>query len=143
MTNEIPCRIVLVSPPKGIGFCLQKGRDELIDYIESDGSNISFQFMVRVREQKDGSPNFLGPFTQGKPSERFVYICIGRRAGQQGTFTNGRAKVRLAGIDWTMIEKVNRADNGVLVARYEATGRSGAPATATVPLLDGGWHPQV
>jgi hypothetical protein len=143
MNYELPCRIILVSPPTLIGFSLQKGWDELVDYTESDGSDISFHFSVRVKVQEDRSPNFLSPYAQGKPSERFVYVCIGRRAGQASTFANGRAKVRLSGIDWPMMEHVIQADGGVLVARYAATGRSGAPATATVPLLDGGWQPQL
>ncbi len=144
MDTTRTCEIVLVAPPKGIGFCLQKGRNELVDYDLSDGSDIIVRFEVRVKQQKDGSPNFLGSFTQGKPSKRFVHVCIGRWAGQSGTFINGRAKIPLSGIGWTMIELVRQADNGVLVTRYEARGRSGAPATATVPskrpILIPSWH---
>ncbi len=30
----------------------------------------------------DGRPRLLGPYVQGPPAGRFVYLCVGQYAGQ-------------------------------------------------------------
>ena len=84
--GEISClEIILKGPPKGVGFCLQKGKDEKLNYQLSKGTDIKFSFFVRVKPGKNDLPNFLGEFTQGSPKERFVYLCAGEYAGQKNT----------------------------------------------------------
>jgi hypothetical protein len=126
----------------GREFHLTVTPDGIADYSPASTvlSNTVPGLACRCEDDADDKPE-NGPSSDS--CSQMFFFCIGRRAGQQGTFANRRAKVRLAGIDWTMIEKVNQAENGVLVARHEETGRSGASVTATVPLLDGGWHRQV
>ena len=46
MGSEITLEILLVAPPTGVGFCLQKGEDELIDYQVSEGKDIRFSLAV-------------------------------------------------------------------------------------------------
>jgi hypothetical protein len=63
MEIELYLSIKLVSPPSGVGFCLQKGKDELVNYELSTGEDIVFTLQVRVNQGKDGQPNF--PFCSG------------------------------------------------------------------------------
>lgn len=135
---ELSLGIRLINPPKQVGFCLQKGKDEKVGYCVADSEDILFSFVVRVRPDKEGAPNFLGEFTQGRPKERFVYICVGQYAGQEDTEWARRVKIYLSGISWEQIEQVS-AGNGKLVASYQATDKDGGPSCASVPLIGDGW----
>ena len=139
METEIALFIKLVNPPKGVGFCLQKGKDELVGYVISKGRDLVFELPVRVKKGKEGFPVFLGDYTQGTPRERFIYICSGKRAGQSGTHWERRTKIHLSFVTWAQIEEVAMNSKLRLIASYEATGKDGGPSCATVPLIGGGW----
>lgn len=140
MDLELPLRITLVDPPAGVMFCLQSGRDQLVDVTRASGAPISYELSVRVRAHKDGSPNFLGEFVQGTPADRFIYVNSGRRAGDPGTGWDRRAKIKLQGITWKMIEQVHASPGAILEARIAGRADDGGPCCATVPLLGGGWN---
>ena len=129
-------RIVVVTPPLGVTFALQRGRFEFVPPASCTPDGLAFDFDVRVGARPDGAPNFLGPFTQGPPTARFVYINSGTSAGQSDSLWTRRAKVPLAGISHALIEKAGH--DRILEARIAGTGRDGGPACASVPLL-GGW----
>ncbi len=138
MERELQLRIVLVEPPPGIDFGLQKGRGndyETVEKQRSESGDLSFEFSVRVQDGPNGRPNFLGPFTQGPPAVRFVYIDIGTYASQTGTPWSRRLKIPLTGITWDVMEKAT-----VLEARVPGTGRDGGPTCASVKNFDG-WKP--
>jgi len=138
--REIRLRIRVVDPPSGVVFCLQRGRNELVSPVMADGSDMSFDLSVRLGELPDGSgPNFLGSFTQGPVSARFVYVNSGTIAGQSSSGWRRRAKVPLTGIDAALIEEALRSEDSVLEARIAGRAKDGGPACASVPLLDGGW----
>jgi len=139
MERNLQLRITLVQPPRGVVFCLQSGKMEIVSPVRSAGDDLSFDFSVRVGQRPDGLPNFLGPFTQGPPAGRFVYINSGTCAGQVGSSWTRRAKIPLSGISWRLIEEALAAADGILEARIAGTGKDGGPACATVPLLGGGW----
>ena len=139
MEFEITLEIELIAPLKGIGFCLQKGKSELIDYQVSEGENIRFSLSVRVKQGKSDAPNFLGEFTQGTPKERFIYICVGEYAGQKNTLWARRVKIHLSSITWQQVEQTLALPNSKLVASYQATDKKGGPSCASVPLVSGGW----
>jgi hypothetical protein len=73
-----------------------------------------------------------GPFVQGPPRQRFVYIDIGTCAGQADSCWSRRLKIPLAGIPAKAIEA-----GGVLEARVPGTARDGGPSCATVKDFDG------
>lgn len=139
MDRELSCRITLVEPPPGVTFQLQKGRHGLVPPSEAAAGSLSFDFHLRVREGRDGGPNFLGEFVQGPPAGRFIYVNSGTSAGQHGSPWTRRAKVHLAGINWELVEAALSTPGGFLEARIAGTSRDGGPACATVPLLDGQW----
>ncbi len=140
MDRNLPLRITIVQPPRNVAFALQRGKDELLPPAAEADGQISFDFSVRVGVRpSDGAPNFLGPFTQGPPAGRFVYVNVGTSAGQADSPWTRRAKVPLAGIDWPIIDEALATPGAVVEARFAGTAKDGSPACATVPLLDGGW----
>jgi len=141
MEKELKLRIVLEKPPPGVDFGLQKGhgsRYETVQTQRSGRKDLQFAFAVRVKnDRSDGTPNFLGPFVQGPPGERFVYLDIGTYAGQTDSCWSRRIKVPLRGITWEMIEHVAANAAAILEARVPGTGRDGGPACATVKIFAG------
>ena len=144
MEFDLPLRIIVVAPPADCDFGLQKGRGtkyEVVSKQRSTGGDLQFELTLRVKENEaTGAPNFLGPFAQGTPHDRFFYLGIGEYAGQKNTPWSRRAKIPLRSIDWELIEKVRLRPGGRLEARYAGSDRHGAPTCATVKLLEGGWQ---
>ena len=135
MEHQLELVIILESPPPGIDFALQKGSGnnyETVQIQRSGKGDLRFDFSVRVREGKDGQPNFLGPFVQGPAHERFVYIDIGSYAGQTDTSWARRLKIPLRGISWAQVKKAK-----VLQTRVPGTGKDGSPTCATVKPFAG------
>lgn len=136
MEQELTLIIILEKPPAGVDFALQKGGGNNYEAVQrqtSTGNDLKFEFAVRVGEQKDGQPNFLGPFTQGPAPQRFVYIDIGTMAGQSNSCWTRRLKIPLYGITWDLIRK-----RKPLFTRVQGTGRDGSPTCAT-PKPFAGW----
>src|SRR5262245_30927176 len=135
--SEVRLRLVLERPPAGVDFGLQEGKGngyKTVQKQRSKGGDLTFNFTMAVKD-KDGAPNFLGPFAQGPPTDRFIYIDIGEYAGQKDCPWSRRLKVPLGGITWQTIE------NGpVFEARVPGTGKDGGPNCATVKPF-GGWKP--
>ena len=134
---EVRLRISVLEPPAGVQFRLQEGRADLIAPTRMTAEGLQFEFNLRLGPPRRGRPNFLGPAAQGPPDGRFVYINSGRRAGQQGTVWDRRAKIPLGGITSALLDMVLKHPDHVLEARIAGTGRDGGPACATVPLLEG------
>jgi hypothetical protein len=135
MEQELALLIVLENPPAGVDFGLQKGSGNNYETIQTQRSSkgdLSFTLSVRVGEGKDGQPNFLGPFAQGPPQQRFVYLDIGKCAGQLDTQWSRRLKIPLYGITWELIKK-----GKPLEARVPGTAKDGGPNCATVKPFAG------
>ena len=143
MEREISLRIVVERPPAGVYFGLQKGSGnnyETVQTVESKSADLRFAFDVRVREGKDGAPNFLGPFVQGPAQERFVYLDIGTYAGQTNTPWSRRLKIPLRGITWALIDQAEKSALAALEVRVAGTGKDGGPSCGTVKPFEG-WKP--
>ena len=140
MIRSLPLRIKLVNPPRDVAFCLQKGKVDLVPPSSVSDEHVSFDLNINIaNDQTDGPPNFRGPFVQGPPAARFLYINSGTYAGQGDSCWSRRAKVPLAGIGWELIERALSGPESVLEASLTGTARDGGPLCATVPLLNGGW----
>jgi hypothetical protein len=139
--SVLPLRIVVDQPVPGVAIALQRGSGHKFDLVGPVGGSaeaLVFEFDVAVDgETAEGRPRLLGPFVQGPPSARFVYLNIGASAGQIGSPWQRRAKVPLRAIDWQSIEA--RAPDERLTGHIAGTARDGSPACATVPLLPPGW----
>lgn len=78
----------------------------------------------------------LGPYAQGKPDDRFIYLNSGTLAGQPESCFTRRAKIKTSGITWKLVEQA-LADEAIVEAHIEGRARDGGPCCATVPLLRG------
>lgn len=137
--HELPVRIAVRDPLPGVALALQSGRDERVRPATTTDTVVTFDFTVRVDLPADGGPpRFHGPFTQGPPRERFVYIGVGKRAGQPGSCWDRRAKVPLDGITADQVREVLER-GGVLRVSFAGRGKDGTPTCATVKLPPDAW----
>ena len=141
--NELTLRIVLKKPTAGVDFGLQKGRGgkyEVVQKQRSTGKDLKFEFAAAVKTDKDGAPDFSGPFVQGSRGDRYVYIDIGTYAGQSNTCWSRRLKVPLSRITWDLIRP-----NTTLLADIPGTASDGGPSCAYswLKCLDRPWQWQV
>jgi hypothetical protein len=136
--HEVAMRIVVVDPPADVAFALQRGRAEIVSATRSMGASIAFAFSVRART---GAPRpgvtVLGPFAQGPPDKRFVYVNSGTFAGDAASCWSRRAKVSLGGIDEALVRAVTARPDACLEATIPGRAGDGGPSCATVPLLRG------
>jgi hypothetical protein len=136
--TEISVRVIVDGPPRGVAFLMQRGRNELVPPVKSTAQQLVFEFALRVGHRPTGEPNFLGPFTQGPPQARFVYINSGTYAGQSNTPWSRRAKIHLRAIPWKLITRA-QATGAVIETKIDGTGRDGGPVCASVHLEPSDW----
>ena len=138
----LPLRIVLVDPPPGVDFGVQEGKGneyKTIAIQRSKTAKLQLDCSIDVKGNRaDGPPNFVGPISQGPPAGRFVYVDIGKSAGQIDSCWQRRIKIPLEGITWEMIDSVAEATKRLLQATIPGTGKDGGPSCATVKPI-GGW----
>jgi uncharacterized protein DUF5990 len=135
----VTLRIILEAPPPGVDFGLQEGHGNNYKTVQtqrSETSDLIFTFIARAKQNAAGEPVFLGPFTQGPPHERFIYLDIGAYAGQKETQWSRRLKIPLSGIDWKMVEQASGSAR-VLETRVHGTGRDGGPTCGTIKPFNG------
>ena len=134
---DLPLRIVVADPFPGLALTLQRGATGKATPIlptASSAQAVAFDLDVTVDGAlPDGRPRFLGPYVQGPPAERFVYVCVGE--GEAGWA--GRMKVPLHELGWTVIDGLPAG--GRIEGRVSGRGRKDGPALATVPILPPGW----
>ncbi len=138
---DVPIRLVLVDPPPGVDFGIQKGRGSRYEAVlvqQRSGPDLAFDFSVTaVGDGIAGVPDFRGPFVQGPRGGRFFYVDVGTYAGQQETCWSRRIKVPLGGIAWPLIRTVIRTAGAVLCARIRGTGPDGGPSCGTAAPVAG------
>ena len=137
----VPLRIVLVAPPPGVDFGIQEGKGndyKTIAVQRSKVGSLSLECTIQVKgNRNDGPPNFGGPISQGPPTGRFIYVDIGKLAGQIDSGWQRRIKIPLEGITWEMIDSVLDKPKRWLQATIPGTGKDGGPSCATVKPIDG------
>jgi hypothetical protein len=138
---DLPIRIVVEAPVPGLAIALQRGKGakaELVPPVSRSTDAVAFDLAVTVDGRlPDGRPRLLGPCVQGPPEARFVYLAIGKYAGQADSEWGGRVKVPLGGLGWDEIEALS--PDARLVARIAGQSPEGVPALASVRLLPPGW----
>lgn len=134
---DLPLRIVVTAPLPDLNLSLQHGsggKAALIPPVASSPEGLAFDLDVTVDGAlADGRPQFLGPYVQGPPAERFVYICV----WQQSSGPIGRMKIPLLDLSWPLIETLQAGDR--IEGRVAGRHRKGGPALASVPMLSPGW----
>ena len=139
MERQVTLRVIVESPPGDVDFGVQEGHGNDYKTVQKQRytkKDLRFEFLIRVREGKNGQPNFLGSFAQGPANSRFIYLDIGTCAGQTNTRWSRRLKIPLAGITWPMIEQALAAPL-VIEVRVPGTGKDGGPTCGTVKQFSG------
>jgi hypothetical protein len=133
---ELTLRITLTDPPPGVELMLQRGRHDLEPAVRRARRALTFELTARVEVRPGAPPRWLGPFVQGPPAARFVYVNAGTLAGQPDSPWTRRAKVPLGAITAELVERA-LAEGGLLEAEITGSGRDGGPVSGTVPLRVG------
>ena len=137
----VPIRIILVAPPTGVDFGIQEGKGndyKTIQVQRSKTNDLQFECSITVKGNRaDGPPNSVGTVVQGPPMGRFIYIDIGKSAGQLDSCWQRRIKIPLQGITWETIDSLVDAPERLLQATIPGTGKDGGPSCATVKPIDG------
>src|SRR5262249_32609268 len=141
MDDQITLFIVLLQPPAGVDFALQKGSGsnyETVQKQRSASGDLHFEFTVTIRRNKNsGDPDFKGPFVQGPLQGRFIYIDIGTYAGQSDSVWSRRLKVPLPGIKFEMINKLVNDKRLRLETHVPGTGKDMGPNCGTAKPFAG------
>jgi hypothetical protein len=138
---HLPLRIVVVAPPPRVWFSLQPDPGVFEQTRLSGDGDLAFELELRVGERLSApgaAPRLLGAHAKGPPDRRFVYIGVGKHAGDTSFCRDRRIKVPLDGITHELVGAV-RARH-VPETRIAGTDCDGGPACATVPLLPAGWR---
>ncbi|MFJ6700999.1 DUF5990 family protein [Streptomyces sp. NPDC091272] len=94
--------------------------------VRADAAEAVWEFPVGVVRGRDGTADFRGPYVQGRPGERFVYLTWGElpEGGEFGMFR--RAKLFLADVPAELVA------SGAVEGRLGLTDASGMPVCAGV-----------
>ena len=135
----VTLRIIVLAPLAGVAYGVQdgKGTGYKVSLLQmSTDQDLVFDIQVPVKQLESGQPNFAGPLAQGPPAARFIYLNIGKSAGQAVSTWNRRLKVPLSGITWAMVEQA-ASENRLLQAKFPGRAKDGGPSCATVQPTDG------
>jgi hypothetical protein len=126
-------RVVVVDPPQGVAFAVQRGRNDLLLPTIECPAFIQFDLELRLGTAlANGSPNYLGEFAQGTPADRFIYLNSGTWAGQHASCWTRRAKLKLGSIPIEIAEAAIANSRQVVVASVTGTMADGSPICASV-----------
>lgn len=138
-------RLGHVPPHAWCGYAEIRGglqrKDEVLPGETSPDGLPYFICEVRVRrDASTGAPVFLGPYTFGPPTARFLYVSWSAvptitPVASRAMFR--RMKVPLTAITWAQVKEANARPGGVLQATAPGIARDGGPACASVSLGDG------
>jgi hypothetical protein len=99
--------------------------DEHLELQPGDADSVSWTFDATVRPGAD----VLGPYVQGGPGKRFIYLSWGT-VDAQGFHMFRRAKIFLADVEPDVFTAAQRC--GTLVIRLGLTDAKGHPACAWI-----------
>ncbi|GLW08747.1 hypothetical protein Misp01_38770 [Microtetraspora sp. NBRC 13810] len=118
-----------------VGVQRRDRRDEILGLHPGDASAAVWELEVTATAKEAGW-DLLGPYVQGRPGARFVYLSWGA-LGDDGVLSMfRRAKLHFDAIPPNVLE--HAVHSGMLVARLSLTDSRGQPLCAAVrpPLID-------
>ena len=127
--TEIRLRFIVENPVPGVAYSLQDRKSSPVDAaVSKDGGPLAFEFPINLA----AGPKLSGEFVRREgPERRFVYIAVGRQAGQHSPWSR-RMKIDVHTIAKAMIDEALKGM--ILEAVINGTGNDGTPACATVPV---------
>jgi hypothetical protein len=132
---EIPMRIVIKRPVSGVLHSLQSSdRDPLDPKRSAEGEALTFDFTVRAAP----GPKFFGDQVRREgPVRRFVYVRIGRLAGDAASPWSRRMKIDIHDTEQSLLDRAAAGDGRIEII-VDGTARDGTPACATVRPISRG-----
>ncbi|MBN6052168.1 hypothetical protein JYK22_09510 [Nonomuraea sp. RK-328] len=118
-----------------VGVQRRERREELLGLCPADAPSAVWELEVTATRSEAGW-DFRGPFVQGRPGGRFVYLAWGT-VGDAGVFSMfRRAKLWLDGASAEVLDAA--VSTGLLVARLGLTDSRSQPLCASVrpPLVE-------
>lgn len=112
-----------------VGVQRRNHPDELLDPQAGDSPSVSWTIEVTLTAGPDG-PDLRGPYIQGRPGGRFIYLSWGTLAPGAPFAMFRRAKLLLADIESDTLAAAQRS--GLLVARLGLRDSRGNPRCARV-----------
>jgi hypothetical protein len=119
-----------------VGVQRRAKRDELLGVVPGDAPGATWTLDASVTPGSDGGADFKGPYIQGPPGGRFIYLNWGTVDGPGEFHLFRRAKLWLDSVPPDVLRSA--AEQGVLVGRLGLTDRKGHPLCASVrpPLIE-------
>ncbi|MEJ7587614.1 MAG: DUF5990 family protein [Ferruginibacter sp.] len=140
MKKVLRLRIIVEQPTSGVIFGLQKGKGTLYETIqkqEAKDKDLAFEFDVAIKIDPGKPPVLLGPFVQGKPTGKFIYVDIGRLAGQKNSQWERRLKIPLPAAESGIIHQSLAEPGCVIETIVPGFGKDGSPNCGTVKPFNG------
>jgi len=127
--TEITLRITIEQPVTGVLHSLQSKDDMPLDPKRSlDGAPLRFDVPIRIAP----GPKFFGDQVRREgPVRRFVYIRIGKMAGDPTSPWSRRMKIDIHDIAEDLLDRATR-EGCVVETVVVGTTRDGTPACATL-----------
>lgn len=124
----IAMRFIVEAPVAGVLHSLQDKKNHCVDPQRAvAGSDLIFDFSIRIAP----GPRFLGEHVRAEgPLRRFVYICVGKPAGDPGSEWSRRMKIDIHDLAEALVEAA--LAGRTLVAAIPGTAPDGTPSCATV-----------
>jgi hypothetical protein len=119
-----------------VGVQRRNKRDELLGLVRGDAPAATWVLDCDAVPSPDGSADLRGPYIQGSPGGRFIYLSWGTVDDAGGFTLFRRAKLWLDAVPPGVLAQAG--DQGVLVARLGLTDAKGNPLCAAVrpPLIE-------
>lgn len=126
--TEIRMRLVIGEPVAGVLHSLQDKKNHAVDAkLSAAGAPIMFDFPIRLAP----GPKFYGEQVRSEgPLRRFVYVAVGRQAGDRASCWSRRMKIDIHDIAPALLDGAVQGKR--LVGTVTGTGADGTPACATV-----------
>jgi hypothetical protein len=111
---------------------------ELLGLVPGNAPSATWTLDATATRTPDGGTDLRGPYIQGPPGGRFIYLNWGD-VDTQGTFRMfRRAKLRLDAVPAEVLRAAQ--ERGVLVARVVLTDAKGHPTCASVAPPHIAWY---
>jgi hypothetical protein len=126
---SIRIRLVIDSPLPGVAHSLQDKASVPVGTKTATDAPLLFETTVRIGPKG----NLVGEHVRAEgPERRFIYIAIGKQAGDRASPWDRRMKIDIHTIPNALLDRA--AKGGVLEGVIAGRGKDGTPACATVPL---------
>ncbi len=118
-----------------VGVQRRNQPDELLDLVPGDAPSASWTLDCKATASSTGV-DVTGPYIQGRPGGRFIYLSWGTLDEAHAFEMFRRAKLQLDAVPPAILE--NAVERGLLVGRLGLTDPKGNPLCAAVrpPVID-------